>query len=1222
MDNFQRNLKGIEKTAIRIRRLISSSLTGLAFFGVAAGATYMLMPAKQLPNTSSSNNNGGGDNAGGDTAETNGGKVLNSLINSITGDGLCINVTKGNFQISENNLLTFDKADIDLSLSSIDTKQIIKGINLKLDAPINYNGKTRSLGLDKINDDVYFDIKNDDEKLEDSNYPKYNFRYTVNLKSYDYPSNDNPEQDQENGGTIFYNYGKLSFVIEEIMNILTADDSGLNGLSIPSIGSLLQGGDSSDSSIDTDAMLNALNDMKESTYNGNKYFTLSLPLGETTLDIGLGADNDYNLNLIDFPARSEKGEQSPYVFNAEKQMQIQVSAVVNTGSGNESTIDWSKPRFEKNTYRKLDDSLSLFKDVAKLVAVPQTGLNLNLELEHSVAEKSATTETLKKNAIKEKAYIDLHADFDYSKYDFKNLKADLEIGKFQKNNNEITDVKEDPSQKLMGALIKNGEENNIYMGLNDSLKAKTNMTTIDAVVANIKEAIGKMDGGSSSIDQLSAVFDTSFIATKAIQDNGVAKGINQGKYDWALDMLEYLQNEDNKIIVGLDLAQLGIEGKIKLTLDGNENSKSLLEISFDSIKLSSFTLNGSLSTTAYVNPTLDNIDSYQEMSHLKGISEQVNDFVSAKKATLSLNGQILDKNENDVTGLEKTGFKFDGKIALNNDELSTQINGVEHNKDYLNNHLIKLDVNKDDSNNGINTFKFLYSSKNEEVNEAYTSNPTSSIEKGYENAEGVYGKISTDSIFETVKDLLNTFNITNENEEKDERFSRLLTCFSSDSSSSLLSSISNGNYFDLLDTKLIKEANIASNETKFVISGSSLGLDKEVTLITKYETPVEEDKNAGFKSMDVLLGDENKDVKISISLDSFDVDSNSIGLLKTVNESKFVDYNPLFNLVDYAAGTTMLGAYNNFNTSTFGFNASLDIVLGKYSFTALNISLHAKVKGAQTMLWAELNNMPVIKGINAPEGMPYFRDFENTGSRDVKFFYYADGYNPKGTVLMSRDSTYGRLRNVIDSVTISGENFFNDMGGWLLKYLLGVNESFFESEETTSTQSEQEVVTTKKAIHVEDILKSYKCTSSISYKDENEENNRLTYNHSLIIDLGSALNMSFLGCANINLICQDISNNNGNTFKALTGLNVEAGLALKGELKICSIKLNAKLTNVSQDGVYTNDWEANGSTFNQYFDESKNEFAGQPGHKNENYSTIYIGDELISGNYYKPQSLN
>ncbi|HBM70877.1 MAG TPA: hypothetical protein DD377_06000 [Firmicutes bacterium] len=1221
MDNFKRNLKGVEKTAIRIRKAISTSLTGLAFFGIAAGTTYMLMPTKELTNNSTTID-GNEDNGGEDVAQTESSKILNSLINAVTGEGICLNVTKGEFQINKNNLLTFNNADIDLSLSNIDTKQIIKGINLKVDAPINYNGKTRSLGLDKINDDVYFDIKNDDESTSDSNYPKYNFRYTVNLKSYDYPNAENPDIDQETGGTVFYNYGKLSFVIEEIMNILTADDSGLNGLSIPSIGSLIQGGDSSSSSLDTDAMLNALNEMKESTYNGNKYFTLSLPLGETTLEIGLGADSDYNLNLIDFPARKENGEQSPYVLDESTQMQIQLSAVVNVGNGSETTIDWSKPRFEKNTYRKLDDSLSLFKEVASLVAVPQTGLNLNLELEHSSQEKEATTETLKKNGTKEKAYIDLHADLDASKYDFKNLKASLEIGQFKKENGEITSIKEDPSQKLMGALIKNGDTKDIYLGLNDSLKAKTNMVTIDAVVSNIKQAIGKMDGGSASLEELSAIFDTSFIATKAIQDNGVANGINQGKYDWALDMLEYLQNEDNKIIVGLDLTQAGIEGKIRLTLDGNDNRKALLDITFDSIKLSSFTLNGSLSTEDYVVPTLDNIDSYQEMSHLKGISEQVNDFVSSKKATLSLNGQILSKTTNDVTGLNKTGFKFDGKIALNNNELSAQINGVEHNKDYLNNHLIKLDVNPNETNNGINTFKFLYSSKNEVVNDTYTSNPTSSIENGYQNADGVYGKISTDAIFGTVKDLINTFNITNENEEKDDRFSRLLTCFSNDSSSSLLSSISNGNYFDLLNTKLIKEATLSSNESKIVLTGSSLGLDKEITLITKYDTPVEANRNAGFKSMDVIVGDENKDIRISISLDSFDVDASSIGLLKNVDESKIVDYNPLFNLIDYAAGTTMLGAYNNFNTSTFGFNASLDIVLGKYSFTALNISLHAKVKGAQTMLWAELNNIPAIKGINAPEGMPYFRDFENTGSRDVKFFYYADGFNPKGIVMMSRDSTYGRLRNVIDSVTISGESFFNDMGGWLLKYLLGVNESFFEGETSTSTQTGQEKTTSKKAIHVEDILKSYQCTSSIAFEDEAKQNKRLTYNHGLTIDLGAALNMSFLGCANINLICQDIANTNGNIFKALTGLKIEAGLALKGELKICSFRLNAKLTNVSENGAYTDDWANNGSTFNQYFNEEKNEFANQPGHKNENYSTIYVGEGLISGNYYSPQKIS
>lgn len=1236
MDQFKRNVNGVEKAAIKIRRGVTAGLMSLAFFGITAGATYLFIPARHETITPDNSGSDITPDVPGDDSNDGRSKLIQTLLTSVTGDGLKLKIDTGYVSFASNveNRLAFDNTEVDLSLSSIDTKQIIKGINLKVNAPINYCGKTRSLSLDKIGDYAYFDITNDDEGNIADEARNYNFRYKVDLATKT-PSNYGSKDDKDptTGGEVIYNYGDFSYVVDTILNILTADDSGLNGkINFPSFSTIIGGSsdesssnnDSSDSSFDTDAMLDAFNNMKEGKYNDKPYYLLELPVGSETFSIGLATDNNYNLSGVDFPAKvsSDNGNtyadrQEEFEINSDTKLKVSASVI----SGEDANIDWNNPKYDADSYRQIYNSLELFKDVAGLVAVPTFGLKMNLDLGRQAERSEASLYVTAKQAQEEKAYIDLDADVDFSKYSLNNIGATLNIGKYVKEGNAVTNQKAEASQTM--EVKKLTDEDNFYMGLNSALKAKTNKTTIDAVYSNIKEAIDGTEGGETTQAQLQTVKMAAKSSIEAVTDSGLANGIKQNRYDWALDMLEEIKNSDNKIWMTINLEQAGINGKIKIVLDRTITDgvkPSLAKISFENIEFASFSLNGSIEVDAslYDVPAISDPSKYQELTHLVGVSEQIASIVSSKQALVSLNGSIKNKNSTDVIGNNYTGFVFDGKLALDVDSMKVGMNlkGVEHNSSYLNDHSIKLDVNPNDAANGIDSLEIKYSSANESSNEnEKRTNPKST---------GLVATLSTTSLMDSIKNIISTFNIdqTDENNEsigaKDDRFNRLFSCFSSESSSSLLGSIANGNYFDLLDTKVIEKVDFASGDgtaNEFIVSGDSLGLNGKVTIKVQYESTPDGSNNPGFKSMTILAGD-NQDIEFTIGLDKTSLsEADKTSYLDNVDiasTDKVINLNNLISILDYGAATTMIGAKDNYNTSTYSFGADVSIVLGKYEFTALRLNLTAKVRGAQTMLYATLDNLPVIKGINAPEGRPYFRDAEYSGARDIALYYYADGYNPKGFVTMTRNSSYGALRNVTDSVTISGENFLNNMGEWILKYLIGVNETFFEEDtaETPtndiSTQSTSPL--TSKAIHIEDVINGY------------EVNNGT---HTLNINLSEATHLPFFGDTTIDITCADLDGNNG---KAISRLALEAQISLGGELKVCSIKLDAKLNNISDSGVYSNAWDVDDNKFKAIYSST---YEASNGRENpfalpsKSYYKQYNENEgtLTPGNYYVKASV-
>ena len=1215
------------------KKFIVNGLIFTLVFGIAAGGTYFLVPQRIIEGEGGSET--GEVEPDDPIAVTGIERLMNSTVASLT-SGIEVDFNKLRVDIAGKdsnplytNHLIADNANLMFSMSELS----VHGINLSLEAPVAYQvgavTKNRGLDLKLIQDNIYFDIYNADSA------DKWDFKYHVSTATVDVPG---AGIDEHTGGTFIYEMGELSWVLEDILDVLT--EGGVQ-ISFPSLSTLIKGDNAASESeeesqeeeqeeksgLDLDSIMASMDSMQEYNLDNNAchYFVWNLEISdELTLPLGLKADANYNLSGVDFPAKNISESSTSYASLTQGEFEfpnstisISVSADVKTSN---SELVWSIPS-DAASYRDLSDSLGLFKGIAALAATPKFGIDGNISINHHVEGEEATETTLAQDEIDETANIALNADVDFSSYKLNALSVGLDISTADDENTVY-------STGLSAKMFGDEEGNEAYVNVGNVLKAHATKSTVDALMGKIKGS-NKNDQEGQAQEQVaeestSALLDTikKIEDIKNILDSDMVKGIKEGHYEWALDMLDVFRNDDNFIEVVLSFAPLGIVGKATVTLDGHDNA-SLLSISIEDLTFASLTVNADIALTDFTDVTVteEEQSEYLTMTHLVGTVDQIQAFTNTKQGKLSIGASVLKEGTSDVGGHLK-GIELTGSAAfdLNVKQATASIKLEEFNTSWRQDHTVNMDLT---SNNGgdLDKVLFSYSSYNEliesdeENDNLYNrTNPTGIAKEGYQNTNGVKGYLSIASISDLVDSLTSFFG------EADHRFSRVMKSLQSETETSLMSKLTSGNYFaiiELLEDGILKEVNKVGDTTTFVVKGSTFGMNSDITIAIEFDpNATDEDGNVtegGINNLTISLAlgkEEGKMTNVEITLGGIESELDENDKLssfeladfeaETLEAAGFVDYTSIFNLVDYAIGTTMIGAPVNGGVSTFAIEASVSLVLGEYVFDALKVKAGVYVHGAKVKAYLELNELPVIKGINGPEDSHYFRSFEYEGMRDVAMYYYADGFNPKGYYLLTRDSTYGRLAHVKDSLFLTGAEFNEHPAEYLLQYLIGVNSEFFETEEASEQQEQttQESSSSilKHAMHAEDFLKSY----LYSFNNGNPS-------WDINIDLGAMLGLSFLGVANLHLGGTRVAYEKDGEiayFKGLNNLSVDLGIALAGKLKVCSASVDASITNL-HDGVYTDGWAFYENTFQTYFSSAvRANGVGDYGYLNYNTSNM------------------
>ena len=1046
---------------------------------------------------------------------------LNSLINGIS---LSIDTGYLNFGGLDNKAY-FDNAELKAQLKTFS----IQGLNISLDMPINYRGKKREAIISSIDEWVYLDLENLDNPSSTS------FKYKINIASEEIKGENNKSQvDTSTGGIYYYKYGKLSYVLDEIMSILELD----NSIGLPSEGT----------SISTDSILESLDNIK---MVDSSYYHWNLPLGEKNIPIGLKSDEDGCFSGFDLPY--EGYTENEYSINEKVSLKIKSSLT------NEN-VSINAPA-NPNEYLKLEDSLDLIKDIALIANKKKFSIstkNEKLKLTHFEKEILGTSTTFKRDEINEEAYLTLNADIDFSG----NMLNDMFAKALFECNGK--------SQQI--AALK--ENNDIYINFNNILCAKTSKITLDNLITNIKNIFSSNDS-NQEIDSSSSGLLTSLSAIKeamdAVINSPIMIGIKNNQYDEILPFIQSLKSSNNQIDIVLDLSKIsGSEnaGTLSLSFSRSINSLALLQIDFNKAKFASFTLEGTLYLDGFVLGTLENKENYVPLYHLESVANSFLNFDNSRRSKMNVKGYVLDENTSSIytsdyasTHIKETygrleqGFTFDASFAFDLTEAkgSGILNITDRKAEYINDHQLKIDVegkekeNENDLTSALSTstnaMLVEYNSKNRIDPNSNDGKATKRIDPSNKNGiKAAFSIHSLNGIINTVSSLL---------ESTDPRFERLTNLFSIVSNVGLIKLLQDGKYLELVATSILKDqggAKVSENEDVFVIKKDVLlntedltirvGFDKKELVQDEEGNQIEKYGTINYIGIDSTFnfgGNNKKIVKIEISnVDTKVSDDELSSNFKGQDKNQFSDYSSVKTMLEFLLSSATLGSdKDNDYTSTYHLSGSVSFLTVDISF-----DFYISLQGAEVKVLGVMS-MDMIVLVNAPGITP--------GTRYINFYYHVSGENDKGLVYYQRWDD-GKLSNKLYEGKFTGDLFSENPLGYILGNLFGLTDSMMESI------TKNDKVSTAK--HAEDILKSYSFNNSKQNALEEPE-------FTLSLDMEKLSGSDKLNELNITLGGKTLTKGN----KTLSSANGELSLNI---LNIRA-KFNASLKNV-ETGKYINAW--------------------------------------------------
>ena len=1166
---------------------------GLFFsvFGVTAGTAFFVVPQTVIVERERANP----IDPGVEVELTGRERFIGNLASSAA-SGLSINLDQLTFTLdgkeetivdefdnsvtkTHQNVIDASGATLDFAMSSLS----LHGVNFALTAPITYSDgglrpHKRGIHASMIDGTIYLNLFDRDEA------DSWDFKYRVDVSAKDMTDDDgNPIIDPITGGVRQYEYGDLDFLIEDVFEILS--EGGLD-ISLQGWVEKLTGGNAEEneepaasSGLSTDAIMDSMSDMVETTHEGNPYFIWKLPLGEKVIELGMRSDENYVFTGVDLPAlydfdkeETEDGVVYTPKANDDEEWVIQEGmSLVAHASIQDFGIargEWSSSLVpgDAANYKDLTNSRFMLESIARYVANPQFGLDMTLDLGYETSAKEGDRTHLAKEAASDSLRIALSADADLSERKFHGVQGQLSL---QKMDEETIKARHDVNVAYLYDQV--NKEGDGYLDINgDLFKAHTTKTYLDEFYADVlKDAFSSSSDNQSdanTLNQIRAVLNKIGLSIDAILDSDLLTDIHNGVYLAALDVIESIEttqvrdNDDkptgeSALRVTLTLAPIGLEGKVVLLLRGTSNNADLLNLTFENIRFASFTLNGRINTRAFEPlKTKADYEGYQDLAHLKGIGEQITDIVDEKAFSASLGVTLTSGEETDLALDGEIAFAFEeglkaGKIGLDLEQNLTD--------KIVSNHRVGIDMR-----DNFQTIAMAYGSGNA---------PLESMPE-----EALNAKLNLGAFSDTFDALLDRFGAL------DDRFGRLTASLTKEAGTSLLSRLAKGEYSALLEkTDLISSAVLhdENGDTVITVNKAALGMEEDLVVTLHYH----DGEEGGISSLGIDLGLSDKDLSIRLGdiapVAIHEVDGSlkenageafenfTAGEVESYNDISFVS-----ELLEYAVGTFTLGTTadedgNVSGVSHYGLAGDLSVNLGPHSLTLGLFDAYASVEGAETKVYASLEGLPVIRGVNGPDSSVYFRPNEAEGVRNSEIYYYTNGIDPKGEALLTRDSSYGKVRNVRDAVRLDGEDFTGDLLGWLGRYSLGILDDILDKDETPAPAPNQNGRKMRAGILGDEPLRIETVVNGFT-KSATEDA------YTLSVDLGKLLGIAILGNAEITLTGRTLVNG-GNTFKTLTGINVHADASAKAAntgkaLRLVSVDVDLYLNNIVQnlDGDY------------------------------------------------------
>lgn len=666
-------------------------------------------------------------------------------------------------------------------------------------------------------------------------------------------------------------------------------------------------------------------------------------------------------------------------------------------------------------------------------------------------------------------------------------------------------------------------------------------------------------------------------------------------------------------------------------------------VRFDLVQLDGSILINELGQSDKVFLTEEEIASYDSMNHILGIYDQVKEIVDDEAVSIGIEGSIMNKDEYEQ---ETTGVKIEGEAAFTwakNEGKGRAALSIDHiAENYAQKHNVAFDVvnekTVDEESEIIDRNQYVafkYDTNNGELHENPTDLEDSKLyrEDGKVatnpvNQNGIAAKLdysSFSSVFTEVKDVLTQ----QEFKDRVSFFGKFTWAILEPSLGNLLgglgeSEVQDDPYlFRLFENQLLLEASIGDEESSFRLNKQVFGTSSDIIVSLGYQTDKpakaidEENTNTylndnseventyngnGLAYIGVNIANASKEsakpleVDLKINLNELDPNETFVSLdTEGMKEIKGVD-----RLMSYAANGLMMGENNSATPTTFDFGLNASVTLFQHEIDLINASLKTNIGSSSTKLHASML-LPAIKGLNAPDSDIYFRALEEEGNHDVHAYYDAhsvvttmNGQNEEeilvpsnteegGELFLTRESDYGKVRDVRDTLTLTGAEFGEHPLEYLLQYMVGVDTRYFATEEEAEPaepvaepveeQAEEKSgwnPFAKEALHLEDCELSYNFVDG----EENLQENEIGESKwDLSVNLGKLLHMEYL----LDTVHIGLSGLKGDTFSTISkldiGANVKLGNSDQGHgIKLAAVNISLGLKNVDKINGYTDSW--------------------------------------------------
>ena len=1027
--------------------------------------------------------------------------LLSSFVESLT-SGVALSVTEGRLLAgeSQNNVFDFSGAAVKFAIPELSLSKI----NLALDAPITYNSTLkRTIGLKTVDETLYFAVAFPSSPVEDD-YANKTLRYKVSLAPY---IDHDQQPDELTDGQIRYEYGDLDWIVDDLLQIIKGDEAEDT-----------QEDSTGEKRIDWQAILDSLNSVEQSVYEGRPYFTLNLRLeeGGMVYPIGLRGNENYVFSGLDFPAKTHS--EAPLPLSSS--LALSFSADV---EGKVTEQEWNAPE-DASTYRDLMNSASIFHKIASLVGTKKFGLSADLDLYHNEAEqKSEDGYSFDRKAVDEGVHIEGSANVHLGSKGIESLGVD---GKFSYLGYKNGQYVESASQYNEIALRYNGTETDpahqVFVNWNDVAKIRTNKAVLDEFTgdfAGFKDSLAdeEIEAGDNALlggllNFVSGIKD----AYLAVKDGPLGENLENKHYEGiaaCIDSIEVGKDpadaSKDAISVHVDLSKIAFSGELRLILSAAEG-KPLARVEFEEASFSYFTINGVASLADFSWSDLEGQEQYDELLHLPSVSEQLETVLDSKRAKISLSGYILDVPHYDAkekawvgktdtgysipghvnsTAYNPSGFQLDGQFAFDLKEKmgSGSATFVDIKEKYVNDHNVRIDVTGPAiegadsgefdsllSPTGIqdNKMLFEYDSKNANSLDSYPDAENRTNPKTAGGLKGYFTITSLNDIIEMVMDLAGS---------SDPRFARLVNLVTSLLSASMIIKLTEGYYFDVLTSPLIESLSITAEKATLVLPKALLGLEKDMTIELGFGEQHRQDEQGNpevFRPLeslviDTVIGikeDENsikaKELHIELGIDSLTCADADLHANFGANPdlSSFQDYSTIHDLASYLLGTITMGASKQTDYVTtyhISGSASTKILL---SSVKLVIDGYIFLRGAEVdaLIWMTADKSGIIGSVAVSK------------NSQNQIFYHTDGNDKTGYVLIRHHAWSTKIfgyktGSENGAKFMRGDVFMDNILDYLLKYMICAGSLVANNLDSASSS--------EGAVHGEDVITSYSCAN-------------------------------------------------------------------------------------------------------------------------------------------------